>query len=282
MGPWRGPAFRQSIMVLQMHHYRGRGPPTNLLVGFVCAVVSVPFQPLRAQTLEGRVIDGSTEDPVAAAYVALVTGDRRSVVGITTEPDGSFSLDAPSPGDYYLYVSSIGYRPVTDGLFELGEGGSIEVEIRLEPDPVMMDSLRATVDRTERYLRQVGFYERREQGWGYQLTHEEVRRRAVMSVTDAIRDIPRVHVAEGAMAGYPSIVIRHGRWRCPPHIYVDGFFVHRGGLPGDVPPPDGPARPDEFVHPEDIAAIELYRSRAEAPAEYGMSGCGVLLIWTWH
>lgn len=256
--------------------------PLNLTLLWAGVAVLAPPLRLSAQTLEGRVIDGRTEDPVAMAYVALVTQDQRSVVAVTADAQGSFSLDAPSPGSFYVSVSSIGYRPVTDGIFELGEGSSMEVEIRLQPDPVMMDSIRATVDRTEGYLREMGFYERREQGWGHHLTHEEIKRRGVWSVVDAIRDIPRVHVVESAMAGYPSVVIRHGTWRCPPHIYVDGFFVHRGGVPGDIPPPDGPAKPDEFVHPEDIAAIELYRSRAEAPMEYGMSGCGVLLIWTWH
>lgn len=246
-----------------------------LLVGWMLlwAGVSAPIRPVRGQTVEGRVIDGRSGGPVAAAYVALVTEDRRSVVAMTSGTDGSFSLEAPSPGDYYLYASSIGYRPVTDGLFELGDGGLIELEIRLEPDPLTMDSLRATVDRTERYLREVGFYDRREQAWGYQLTDEEIRRRGVVSVVDAIRDIPRVHVVESAMVGYPSLVIRRGNFRCFPHIYVDGFPVYRG---------DGPAQPDEFVHPADIAAVELYPSPREAPTEYGTGGCGVLLIWTWH
>lgn len=247
--------------------------PLNLTLLWAGVSVLVPPLRLSAQTLEGRVIDGRTEDPVAMATVALVTRDQRSVVAVTADSRGSFSLDAPSPGSFYVSVSSIGYRPVTDGIFELGEGSSMEVEIRLQPDPVMMDSIRATVDRTERYLRQVGFYERQEQGWGHHRTHEEIRRRAVLSVVDAIRDIPRVQAGEGVEAGYPSLLIRHGVRLCSPLIYVDGFPVHGG---------DGPAKPDEFVHPADIAAIELYRSRAEAPPQYGMTGCGVLLIWTWH
>lgn len=273
------------------HVWRRKRYPGSLALLSVMATASALPGPdhLHAQTLEGHVVDGRTEAPVAMAYVALVTEDQRSVVAVTADARGSFSLEAPSPGSYYLYVSSIGHQPVLDGIFELGEDGSMEVEIRLEPDPLMMDSIRATVDRTDRYLREVGFYERREQGWGYHLTHEEVRARAIFTVVDAIRDIPRVHVGGEGMAEvsprtpHPTIVIRDGARICPPHIYVDGFFVHRGGLPGDFPPPDGPAMPDEFVHPDDIAAIEVYRSGTETPLQYGvMGGCGVLLIWTWH
>lgn len=246
---------------------------------------------LPAQTLEGRVLDGRTGDPVATAYVVLVTEDRRSVVGVTADRDGGFSLEPPSPGSYFLYASALGYRPAGDGLLDLGEGGWMEVEIRLQPDPVLMDSITATVSRTERYLRDVGFYERQQEGWGHHLSDEEVRERGGITVVDVVRDIPRVYVArEGAAEvlmtpdrPYPDIVIRHGGHFCPPHIFLDGRLVHRGGVAGQSPPPDGPAMPDEFVHPQDIAGMELYTGRVQVPARFSLPNtCGVLLIWTWH
>lgn len=238
------------------------------------------------QTLQGRVMDGHGGSPIAMAYVTLTTEDQRTVTSGTTNDQGLFSLSAPSPGSYYLHVSNLGYQPV-DSVFELEEGGSTGVEIRLQPDPVTLDPIQAIVDRTEGYLREVGFYERQDQGWGRHLTHEEVREKATISVVDAIRDMPRVYVAEGATidrdSPFPSVVMRYGRYRCPPHIFVDGSLVHRGGVEGRTPAPDGPAMPDEFVHPDEIAAMEVYRGSAESPPEYRLpNSCGVVVIWTWH
>ena len=229
-----------------------------------------------AQTIEGTVLDGQTGDPVAQAYIALVTEDQESVVAVTADTFGSFSLDAPHPGSYFLYVSALGYRPAADGMFELGENGSMEVEVRLEPEPVMLDSIRASVDRTDRYLRQVGFYERRGRGWGKHLTHEEIRERAVVFLGDALLNMHRVYVRDGFP--YPRVFMRKGIHTCSPHIFLDGMLVHRGGVDGD-----GPAVPDEYVHPQDVAAMEVYSSWLQAPEQYALQDtCGVILIWTWH
>lgn len=263
---------------------------TRVLLLFVaCSLLASGA--LQAQTLEGRVVDGRTGAPVARADVALIAENRRFVVTGTVDRDGYFSLEPPSPGSYFVYASALGYRAAADGLLDLGEGGWMEVEIRLEPDPVMMGSITATVERTDRYLRDVGFYERREEGWGHHLTDEEVRQRGGITVVDVVRDIPRVYVAREGIAEvrmtpdrpYPDIVIRNGEHFCPPHIFLDGMLVHRGGLANQHPLPDGPAMPDEFVHPEDIAGMELYTGRVQIPPRYNLPNtCGALLIWTWH
>ena len=246
--------------------------PTSILASAGLALAWAP--PAAAQVMEGRVLDARTEDPVAQAYIALVTEDRESVMAATADRDGAFSIEAPFPGSYFLYVSAVGYRPAADGLYELGADGRIELEIRLEPDPVLLDSIRATVERTDRYLREVGFYERRKRGWGHHLDHEEVQEHAVVTVTDALRDLAGVYVV-GDLP-YPSVVIRRGGGRpCAPHVFVDGFLV-RGSQGGG-------AKPDQFVHPDDVAAIEVYRSSTEAPMQYApVNACAVLLIWTWH
>lgn len=224
------------------------------------------------------------------AYVALVTGDRQSEFGTTSGEDGSFVLEAPS-GLYFVHASALGYGPAVDGPFELDDDGASGVEVRLHPDPVMMDSIRATVGRTERYLRDVGFYERRERDWGWFIDAEEIRRKTADRIAEVFRGIPRVHVQDVSPSDparmYPEIRIRHGKDLCSPNIYVDGRVVHWGpgavAMDPDHPPPRDPAMPDEFVTPSDVAAIEVYRSGTEVPPRYNTSrGCGVVLIWTWH
>lgn len=244
-----------------------------------------------AQTVRGHVEDGRSGDRVAMAYVALVAAEnRQSVFGTTTGEDGSFVLEAPS-GLYFIYASALGYHSAVDGPFELESDGASGVEVRLHPEPVMMDSIRATVTRTERYLRGVGFYERRERGWGRFIDTDEIRRKAVGRVAEAFRGIARVHVLDVSPSDagriYPEIRIRHGKDLCAPNIYVDEQLVHAGpeaiALDPRHAPERDPAMPDEFVTPADVAAIEVYRSSSEVPPRYNTSrGCGVILIWTWH
>lgn len=234
-----------------------------------------------AQTLEGRVVDAQMRFPIAGAWVAIVTEDRLSVVGTTASPEGRFSLALPSAGSYWVYASSLGYRPAVDGPFEFEEDGWLELEIRLEPDPVMLDSIRASVERTTDYLRDVGFYERRERGFGDHFTAEEIRRRAIESVTEAFRHLANIYVRGEGFT--PVVEMLENGERCVPHVFLDGMYVHRGGRPGQWPPPEPDARPDDFAHPADVAAIEVYRRHSQRPAEFpAFGGCGMIVIWTKH
>lgn len=237
-----------------------------VLSGTVCILRPSPAS---AQTLEGRVVDSEMRFPISGAWVAIVTEDRSSVVGTTASPQGRFSLDLPSAGSYWVYASSLGYRPAVDGPFEFEEDGWLELEIRLEPDPVMLDSITASVERTTDYLRDVGFYERRERGFGHHYTAEEIQRRAVASVTEAFRDLPNVYVTGEGFS--PVVEMLHSGERCVPQILVDGMLMQGSG------------RPDDFAHPADIAAIEVYRRPSDMPMEYPVTGgCGMILIWTKH
>ena len=40
-------------------------------------------------------------------------------------------------------------------------------------------------------------------------------------------------------------------------------------------------RPDDFVQPSEVEAIEVYTGPAETPPEYeATGGCGAIVIWT--
>ena len=44
-----------------------------------------------------------------------------------------------------------------------------------------------------------------------------------------------------------------------------------------------PVRPDDWVVPEDVEAVEVYPGPASVPIQFqALAECGVLLIWTRH
>ena len=87
---------------------------------------------------------------------------------------------------------------------------------------------------------------------------------------------------------------------CHPRVYVDGLIVILGdarvrgtdiyGFPEQptevrADPADRPEIAlDDFVMPQDVEAIEVYRRASEVPAHFGgmstATQCGVIAIWT--
>jgi hypothetical protein len=71
----------------------------------------------------------------------------------------------------------------------------------------------------------------------------------------------------------PAIVVTRGTGRCNPTLYLDGAMVASGAL--------GPVRPDDFIVPRDVEAVEVYVRSNEVPIEFAaVDDCGVVLIWT--
>jgi hypothetical protein len=85
---------------------------------------------------------------------------------------------------------------------------------------------------------------------------------------------------------------------CEPRVFVDGLIAIRGDSKPVVVTPGGAAidemnrddprfpepTVDDVVDPRDIEAIEVYRSGADVPAQFGGMGpftrCGVVVVWT--
>lgn len=72
-----------------------------------------------AQTIDGIVVIGANQRPVATTKLALL--DRKQVVLDTTTTDvfGGFTFTAKKPGKYALLVRRKGYYPVVTETFEL-------------------------------------------------------------------------------------------------------------------------------------------------------------------
>jgi hypothetical protein len=237
-----------------------------------------------AQTLKGTILDSSTGEPVTLTFVALLEEGREMVVSTLGEEDGSFSVTAPESGDYFLYVARSGYSTVVDGMFELGRDGVLDVQVGLTPEPIALEPLTVEADRDMSVLERSGFYDRAAVGQGHFLLHDEIVRRAPNRLTDALTGIPRFQVMRsrpviGLRAELnPEVRVLRGSEYCSPTLYLDGSPIVYGSRADE----NGRAvRPDDFVDPFEVEAIEVYTRTSDMPLGIDpIGGCGVLLIWT--
>ncbi|MGW8266750.1 MAG: carboxypeptidase regulatory-like domain-containing protein [Longimicrobiales bacterium] len=239
----------------------------------------------RAQTIEGRLLESGSDEPIILAQVFLLTGGGVIVDRTFTDEEGSFAVWSPEPGSFFLRAERMGYASRVDGVFDLGEGGILSVEFRLPRAPIQLDTLTVSAEGgaagpRDTKLALLGFYDRQRAGFGRFLGPEEIARRPVFEATDLLRNIPRVRIrqrpfgeTEVLIQGAASVSLKGGL--CYPKVVVDGNEVFRGG--------DQPARLDDVVRPHEISAMEVYRGPGEIPLQFGgaSSPCGVILIWTW-
>ena len=254
------------------------------MLGLAFYVLTIGTPISQAQVIRGTVRDARTAEPVMLAYVGLLAPGRELVVAGLADRYGSFSLNAPAAGSYFLYVARMGYKSVIDGLFQVGEDGVFELQVGLTPAAIDLEDLVVEAEEQRSKLELVGFMERAAIGRGTFLIGEDIQAIALDKITDAFRDIPgldvvtaRPFVGPEAMRN-PEIRIRRGGGECSPTLYVDGAIMALGSQR----PESGPVRPDDFVMPASVEAVEIYVRPSETPIQYeAMGRCGVVLIWTY-
>jgi hypothetical protein len=261
-----------------------------LLLACLTAAAGAGAQPAaRDLVLTGSVLD-TLGAPIADAEVALLGTD----VVRRTSGGGEFRFPALRAGRYLLRARRIGYVtrivPV-DG----SAGDTLTLTLNLAPAaPVLQSVVVRERETTQHVGKLAGFYSRMESSAAPPssfVTREEIERTNPRQTSDLVK--VRGARATGCLTG---------------KVYVDGVLsvspaqvqaAQSMPLPtnlstqGTRPMPRRPRpariRPEEavdFLPPDHIAAMEIYRGAAEAPAEFnataspGMgSGC-VILIWT--
>ncbi|NNM03733.1 MAG: hypothetical protein HKO65_01420 [Gemmatimonadetes bacterium] len=157
----------------------------------------------RCQTIRGYVLETQIPRRVPSASVMLLDTIFAVVANTTTNANGAFLLEPPSPGDHYVLVEALGYHPSLDGILEMGDGGSITIEYYIRPKPLELDSLVVAVQRVRahRVLFSSGYYEREGKGFGYFVTPEEIEQRNPRYIQDLFQGIPGVFLDWGGGMG---------------------------------------------------------------------------------
>lgn len=254
-------------------------PPRRLRVFSIWATVLCLGAPLfppgaTAQTLEGRLLDGSTDDPIETGLVIMVSTEGDSVGSTITDDEGRFSLSPSQQGSYVLVASAYGYRESTEGVFELGDDAVMTVEYRLAPAPLRIDEIVVELGAgrvREPNLVRRGFVRRMQRGVGRFLTPWEIARSPDTRTSDLLDRLP------GVFAGR-NVLLQGPIGPCEPTVYLDGILVQQNV---DI---------DGLVPMSQVDAVEIYRRPAQVPVEYGtlqragdnhvFNPCGIVLFWT--
>lgn len=229
-------------------------------------------QSSRGSLLVVTVLDDQSGMPIEGAHVTI-DGATRTARGVFTDGAGVARLGGVPAGNHILTVGMLGYETARAVLLQLTDGGSVEAEVRLTLQPIALAGITATGDRRDPYLLREGFYSRAHfEGtflYGAEFERRAQQASALHQLFRMIRGfwvLPRgtgwtLQSSRGTMASH----------ECTPLILLDGSPVYGGA--SDL---------DQIVDPFNVAAIEAYAGPAESPMEFGVSSCGMVLIWTRH
>jgi hypothetical protein len=249
-----------------------------------------------AQVVRGVVVDDQNLSRVSSATVRLVIDDDLGA-GAETDAEGGFTLALPGGGEYRLEVARIGYRTTRSQLFRVEDDDTVTVEFRVAPDAVLLAPLMVTA----RSGRGRDLFEgRRGLGKGVFLAPEDIEAMTLYHPADVFRHVDGVDMTwgwgklpSGGRGPIPTVRSRSLRG-CILYM-VDRVWVR----PAPWEEGDWSGWELAALLPEDIVAVETYRSVFEVPDELrrythqrrvhaGPGGfttedlihCGLVVIWT--
>jgi hypothetical protein len=218
---------------------------------------TMPPPPLTGTAVLNGTVRGQGGQPLAGVQIRVVDAAPSTL----TDSLGRFSLSGLPAGTQTAQARKLGYF-IGHGQVELRSRRAVGWEVQLSRF-VSLDSVRIIAQRS-RYRE---FENNRKRPFGRYLDEEEIAKRNAFKTTDLLHMIPGVRVVPDR-SGFDSRVIStrgSGMSRyCQMDVVIDGMHDQ------DI----------NFIHPNDIGAMEVYVSPLGAPAQYTRGQCGVIVIWT--
>jgi hypothetical protein len=203
--------------------------------------------------------------PLPAARVELT----RDTAVMRTGADGQFGFSSTAPAAGEMRVAGVGFRPLRTVL------DSAARNIVVTMDPLSTQELAAVTVEGQRVPSEAPdeFEQRRKSGLGRFITRDDIVRRNPIQLFHMFDGMPGLLVDQrtGRLSNLRGASMSGN---CEPNYFVDGIRFDAG--PGNA------SGPLTFFNPNDVAGIEVYRSVATLPQQYGGSNaaCGAVLIWT--
>ncbi len=213
--------------------------------------------------------EGSTR-PVADATVSVPGGPSAR-----TNAKGEFVLDAVPAGSRTLDVRAMGFYP--ERLTVDAVEGAPRVDVGLRSFRSVLDTVKVLANY-QRYSLRRELNERQRMGIGRFITEQDIARRRPVVLSDLLMATPGLFVSR--QTGLQQNVSMRGIFsdRCAPSLFLNGFAMFLADF-GSAP--FSFADLDAMVNPEDVLAIEVYRSGEVPPVlAAGMTGCGAIAVWT--
>jgi hypothetical protein len=251
-------------------------------------VLAPTFTATAQATLTGVVRD-SAGRPLVRAEIAI-EARRKST---TTDENGRYRLTDVPTGSSLVQARAIGYQAVAS-LVTLAANETKLSDFTLNRLPPTLDTVKVKDNRT-RGSGLAGFDERRRLGMGKFFDSLDLKKFEDRQLVDVFREVPGVRITTAPMClgnnsqpGCESnmrkrviVNLRGGNSGCPMAIVLDGTTLYRAESGGGYI--DWPRTIDVNDLPvAHLVALEVYRSAAEIPIEYGGPSaiCGVMVMWT--
>src|SRR5438105_2787941 len=248
---------------------------TALLTGIVSIV--------RAQdagTISGRVIDATSNAPVASAQVQVVGTTRGGVTG----DDGRYRIAAIRPGQYQVRALRLGYQASSQTV-DVTSGGTAEANFSLAPAAISLEQVVTTATGETERKREIGSAVSTLQPQPEQVA-------SAQNVSQLLTGkVPGVDVQQaGGTVGTASRIRVRGANSISltnePLIVIDGIRfnnnVGNSGTTGSTTIGVGGQVPSRFndINLEDVETFEVLKGPAAA-AQYGTAAAnGVIQITT--
>jgi hypothetical protein len=240
--------------------------------------------PLSAQVpVSGLVREDGSGRPLAMVHVTIEGTERAD----TTDSAGRYRLEAPA-GNRVALFRLVGYRPLRLRL-QLVKGDSTTANVDLvresaqQLDPIETRAAPAA----PRGIGIEAFEERRRLGFGKFIDSSELRRSGNRRLSDILRGVPGLRMmyyledpSKPWIFEWRAVAGRKqspGGEPCWMSVVFDGSPIYRSGSLSR--PPDFHR---DFYEVSGLQAVEVYRSPAEVPQEYGGASeqCGLILLWS--
>lgn len=99
-------------------------------------------------TLQGKVIDIDTQNPVEYATIALFSSTDELITGNISDPSGNYMLKDIAFGNFYLIVDFIGYEKMTVTDIKLTKNSpNVKVKIQLKKAVNQIDEVTVVADK---------------------------------------------------------------------------------------------------------------------------------------
>jgi len=228
-------------------------------------------------TLSGELTDATTGAPVADATVSI----EGAGVSALTNGAGHFRLPDIPVGHHELKIQHLVYgQPTLDVTVEAGQ--STHLVATLDPRPIALEPISVRISTRPQWLETTGFYDRREKSLGQFVTPKDIERRRYARFSEVLRDVQGIDVTTVCTPRCIQRVRMSATTLpgCIPTFYVDGRRLFVRPAPTTAPnQPPGLLELDALATGSDLAAVEVYRSLAEMPAQF-FGRCGSIVIWT--
>jgi TonB-linked SusC/RagA family outer membrane protein len=230
-------------------------------------------------TIEGRVTEVGTGNPVPDAAVTIVGTNR----GAFTGPDGNFRLGSVRPGELSVRISRLGYGAITRPV-SLTAGATARLEAQLAPAAVIIDEVVVTATGESQ--------RRRESGNTVNTVIPSPERLATSTTISQLLEAqaPGVYInSPGGTTGSASRIRIRGANSLSltnePLYIVDGIrtsneITQANNLGGGIGVGGQASSRLNDINPDDIESIEILKGPAAA-ALYGTAAAsGVIQIRT--